>query len=84
MNLVHRQTAWGVIFTNIIGSRLLVQDFWYLNRVKNQHEPERILLFKTRQAARDWCKEQSSIAFALSQKQRYVPVRVRETVEVIK
>ena len=88
------RVLWGVLFTT--GHKhhepVLIGALWArdLGGVPYQGEPTRTLLFTSRAAARAWCASKLEIWRAGRSKGDFVlrwrvrPVRVRETVRVVK
>lgn len=79
----NQKKLWGVEFTNS-NDKMLIGRAWHRHFGGTyQGEPARALLFTTRKAAREWCKEkraQYAERDDLCAKWRFRPVRVRETV----
>lgn len=86
---------WGVEMINSRGERHLLGAIWDDDEFARQRqgdmrasEPARVLLFCTRGQARMWCRERNASWRAQSDSVvrawRAHPVRVRETVKVIR
>jgi len=81
---------WGVRFTSPVGDKDLIGESWNALRRSQDYEgqPAHALLFTTRAAARNWCREkQAGYAtrplWDTCRAWRFRPVRVRERVEVV-
>lgn len=79
---------WGVIFSGAKGERILIGEAWEHGGfllAAMPGEPTRALLFTTRAAARDWCKAKMQTYEGRNDccaKWKFMPVRVRELVDV--
>ena len=72
---------WGVVTDE--KSYLLGSAWHQVEKAGHPGEPTRALLFVTRRAAREWCRQQmeKTQANPATAHWRFVPVRVRERVE---
>ena len=80
---------WGVVFTSGLGDKVIIGEAWHAERFKRSaypSEPTRALLFMSRSAARDWCRDQNERyrgrEGCLAQ-WRFTPVKVRESVKIV-
>ena len=79
---------WGIEHTTKERTRVLLGRLWHNMTPHNYDgEPTRALLFTTRKAAREWCIQERAKFVNHSDTYaywRFRPVRVRETVRVVR
>lgn len=79
---------WGVELSSPLSKPKLIGSLWHgQTPYPYPDEPTRALLFCTRKAAREWCRaEMAKCAWRCDycSDWRFRPVRVRETVKVVK
>lgn len=75
---------WGIMFRGKDGRETLIGRMWHdLTPVPYDGEPMRALLFTTRKAARDWCRDKHTELTGRTDccsEWRFRPERVLETV----
>jgi len=83
------RTFWGVKFTSSLDENpILLGSIWRIEKtIPYPDEPTRPMLFRTRAAARKWCKEQmekNSKRTDCLAGWKFMPVKVREQVYAMK
>ena len=81
--------CWGVVFSSPQGRRLLGSLWRQEKCIPYPDEPTRAMLFVSRAAARRWCQAEHAkyVAYpngGVYRRWRFCPVRVRETVKVVR
>ena len=88
--MIWDRKLWAVEFTGRNGAKMLIGSLWHgetMTRSYYDGEPARALLFQSRSAAREWCKAEEAKYDGRNDccaDWRFRPVRVRETVKVVK